>query len=370
MRRSLGRVISLMVFCALSGWGATFQWRVVESPQSLYAHQSGVVRYECTFSDSAAEYTIAFNPQSTQEYDVRVLTQSDRIVHGKRTQIFDVLITPKQEGMAEINLDALIRHTTFASIENATIGRDNVKKYDFDDEKVLLPKVTLNVKANSATLTGKIEFSAHIDQPTVRAHQPVHLTLYVRGSGNLDQFVPYELNISGVKIFAESPQTTLTPSSDGFEGEIRQEFAIVSEKSFVIPPLSLSVLDSGSGAVKKLTTEVIRIEVDDGYKIADLLDSPDLSDTATLKRYGFYIVLILFGIGLGEGMRWLWKHRPRRKTAQFWEKAKNTKELILILSLSGDKCYEPIIAELEAGKLGLGEAKKKLDKLTPDKEVR
>lgn len=363
MRRSLGRVISLILFCALSGWGATFQWRVVESPQSLFAHQSGVVRYECTFSDSAAEYTIAFKPQNSEHYDIRILTQLDRVKHGKRTQSFDVLITPKHEGIIEITLDALIRHTTFASIENATIGRDNVKKYDFDDEKALLPKVTLNVKANSAALTGKIELSANIDQPTVRAHQPVHLTLYVRGSGNLDQFVPYELNISGVKIFAESPQTTLTPSSDGFEGEIRQEFALVSEKSFVIPPLSLSVLDSGSGVVKKLTTEVIRIEVDDGYKIADLLDSPDLSERVTLKRYGLYIALILFGIGLGEGIRWLWKHRPRRKTAQFWEKAKNTKELVMLLSLSGDKRFDEIIGLLEEGKIGLGEAKKRLDGL-------
>ncbi len=364
MKQSLGRLISLMVFCALSGWGATFQWRVVESPQSLYAHQSGVVRYECTFSDSAAEYTIAFKPQNTQRYDIRILTQNDGIIHGKRTQTFDVLVTPNQEGITEINLDVLIRHTTFASIENATIGRDNVKKYDFDDEKVLLPKVTIHVKANRTALTGKIELSANVDQPKVRAHQPVHLTLYVRGSGNLDQFVPYELNISGVKIFAEPPQKVLTPSSDGVEGEIRQEFALVAEKPYRIPPLTLSVFDTSSNKAKILTTQMIPIDVSEGYAISNLLDPADLSNTATLKRYALYTLLVIFGMMLGEGFRRVWKHRPRRKVKQFWERAKNTKELILMLALSGDKRYEPIIDELEVGKILLGEAKKRLEKLS------
>ena len=41
----------------------------------------------------------------------------------------------------------------------------------------------------------------------------------------------------------------------------------------------------------------------------------------------------------------------------------------MVLALSGDKAYEPIIAELEAGKIVLGEAKKKLARLSTDKKV-
>lgn len=368
MKRSLGRFIVLISFYAFTAWGATFQWRVLESPKSLYVHQSGVIRYECGFSDSAAEYTVAFKPQNTADYNVEILTQRDRVSEGKRFQTFDVLITPKREGTLRVNLDALVRHTTFASIENATIGRDNVKKYDFNDEKVVLPLVTIEAKGNSAALTGNIVLSLHVDHKSVRAHEPVHLSLFLKGSGNLNQFVPYELNISGVKVFAEPPHKTLTPSAEGFEGEIRQEFALVSEKSFVIPPFSLSVLDTSSGEVKTLSTETIRIEVGEGYVIGNLLDPPDLNDTATLKRYGLYAALVIFGMVMGEGIRWLWKHRPRRKINHFWERAESIKELAMLLALRGDKSFEGIIAELEKGSMSLREAKNKLSTLISEKE--
>jgi hypothetical protein len=37
---------------------------------------------------------------------------------------------------------------------------------------------------------------------------------------------------------------------------------------------------------------------------------------------------------------------------------------VLLLSVTGEKCYEPIIDELEAGRILLGEAKKRLGELS------
>lgn len=370
MKQSLGKImLGMLALCAAS-WAGSFQWSVLDAPKELYVSQSGVIRYECAFDTSAADYTIDFKPKSTQSYSAQILTQDDRIVSGKRIQTFDVLITPKEAGTVAVNLEALVRHTTFASIENATIGRDNVKKYDFNDEKAILPTVTITAKANSAALTGDIAFSVSVDRQSVRAYEPVHLSILLKGSGNLDQFVPYELNISGVKVFAEPPQKTLTASTDGFSGEIRQEFALVAEKSFTIPPLSLSVLDTKKQQGKILTTEMIPIDVGEGYDIGNLLDPPDLSSYATLKRYALYAALVLLGILLGEGFRRLWKHRPRRKPKHFWDNAKNTKELTLLLALSGDKHYEAIITELESGKILFGEAKKRLSILSQNSSAK
>ncbi|MDD5716521.1 MAG: hypothetical protein PHW64_01860 [Sulfuricurvum sp.] len=364
MRRSLGRIVLGIVICGAVVWGEAFRWSVVESPRELYVNQSAVIRYECAFENSAGDYTIVFKPSSTEIYDAEVLTQTDRVINGKRIQTFDILITPKREGSVTITLDALIRHTTFASIENATIGRDNVKKYDFNDEKAILPTVTINAKANSAALTGKIAFLLSADRRSVRAHEPVHVSLMIQGSGNLDHYTPIDLNISGVKVFAEPPQKNITPSVDGYEGEIRQEFALVAEKSYTIPPLSLTIFDTGAGKMKTLTAPMIRIEVEEGYEPLNLLDPPDLSDYATLKRYGMYTALVLLGIVLGEGARWVWKYRPRRQSRGFWEQASSVKELTILLALSGEKRYDPIIAELEAGTMSLSEAKKKLSHTT------
>jgi hypothetical protein len=211
---------------------------------------------------------------------------------------------------------------------------------------------------------------ARVDRTKVRSHEPLHLSIIIKGSGNLEQFIPYELNISGVRVFAEPPQKSLSPSKDGFEGEVRQEFALVAEKSYVIPPFTLNLFDTVHNQSKLLKSEQIRVEINEGYDPSSLLDAPDLSDISTLKRYGYNLLLILFGIVLGEVGRRIWKHRPRRKTAQFWERAKNTKELILILALSGDKRYETIITALESNTIRLSEAKKKLSTLTTEKEVK
>jgi hypothetical protein len=267
-----------------------------------------------------------------------------------------------------VRLGALVRHTTFASIESATIGRDNVRRYDFVDETVNLPAVSIRALQNDADLTGTFTLEAKADKNMVRAYEPVHLSLLLRGSGNMDRFTPYELNISGVRVFAEPPQKSLTPSAEGFEGEIRQEFALVSEKSFTIPPLELKVFDTASRKTLLLKTTPIAVEVAQGYAPSSLLDPPDLSDAATLKRYALYAGLIALGMALGEALRRLWKLRPRRRSKHFWDGAKMPKELALLLALSGEKRYEPIIKALESGAIGLSEAKKKLDKLTSENE--
>lgn len=360
MRRSLGNIALIWLAFAALAWGETYRWSVLKVPEALRVGQSGVVRYECAFDGNAGNYTIEFKPKNSETYSVQILTQKDRIVEGKRIQTFDVLVTPLREGAITLKLEALIRHTTFASIENATIGRDNVKKYDFNDEKALLPVVEITAKENTAALTGRITLEVKSDRTTVRAHEPFHLSLYVRGSGNLDQFVPYELNISGVTVFAEPPQKSISPSPEGYEGEIRQEFALIAEKSYVIAPLSLRVFDTAENRLKELKTAPIHVEVDAGYEPSTLLDPPDLSDNATLKRYALYASLVILGTAMGEVARRLWKLRPRRKIKHFWDEAKTSKELVILLSLSGKKCYDEIIGLLEAGEIGLGEAKKRL----------
>lgn len=361
MRRSLGRLLFLWLASAVLVWGATYQWKVLQSPQSLRVGQSGVVRYECTFSGSAVEYSIKLNLDDNPIYHASILTEHEKVVHGKRIQTFDVLITPKISGNIDIRINAIVRVTTLEAIENTVLGRDNVGKDDIVEEKVTLPSVTLRADENTAALTGSITLEARVDHTRVRAHEPLHLSLFVRGSGNLDRFVPYELNISGVRVFAEPPQKLISPSAAGYEGEIRQEFALVAEKSYVIAPMSLSLFDTVDNEIKILRTAPIHIEVGEGYDPSTLLDPPDLSDTATLKRTALYAALVLAGAGMGEAVRRLWKLRPRRRGKHFWESAKTAKELVMLLSLSGDKNYDDVVGLLESGVIGLSEAKARLE---------
>ncbi len=360
MKLNLGKIGALLIFIATYAGAVTYQWSVEQSPKSLYVQQSGVIRYVCAFDSSAAEYTVEFKPTGSDLYKASILTQSDKIIAGKRVLTFDVLVRPSIDGNIPIKLNALVRHTTFASIENATIGRDNVKKYDFDDEAVSLPIVTITTKPNAAVLSGEFTLNVEVDKRSVIAHEPVHVSIFVRGAGNLDKYVPYELNISGVTLFREPPMRDISLHSAGYSGEIREELALVADKNFIIPPISLEFFDTNTQTIKKFQTQSIAIEVASGFQEENLLDMPIITDYSGWKKYSFYALLIGFGVGLGEVVRRLLKYLPRKKSKQFWDNAKTPKELVMFLALNGDKRYEAIIEELEVGKINVREAKQRL----------
>ncbi|MDD5051807.1 MAG: hypothetical protein PHO27_03610 [Sulfuricurvum sp.] len=371
MRRSLGRVILIIIALHSLGWGMiSYQWKILEIPQSLKMGQTGMIRVECAYNGNAMEYTSTLKTVDNEKYTTSILSENSKLKQGKQIDTIELLVTPKVSGTIEVPIEAVVKYTRLGLVEySAHYGRDNVSKGDIVEKSEYLPLITIHSDENSASLSGKITFTANVDHTSVRAHEPIHLSIYIKGSGSLDKFVPFDLNITGVKIFAEQPQKTLTPAEDGFRGEIRQEFALVAEKNFIIPPLTLTLFDTKDGKIKTLTTTMTPIKIEEGYAVGDLLDTPNLSDYSSLKRYGRYIALIIFGMILGEGLQWLWKHRMRRKSKMFWDEAKNTKSLIILLALSGEKRFEKIIVELETGVIGLSEAKKKLSTLTLANEV-
>ncbi len=363
MKRSLGKIIFLWFINTTLAWGTTYQWSVVESPILLHVNQSGMVRYACTYDGSASEYSIKMHFVENSNYTASILSQEDKIIQGKRIQTIDVLVTPNVAGDFELNGNAIVSFTSLGAVENTVLGRDNVGKNDVIETKVALPSVKIHADENSMALTGKMSLEAHVDQPSIRGYEPLHLTIRVKGSGNLDQLLPYELNISGVKIFAELPQKSISPSSVGYEGEIVQEFALVAQESYTIPPFSLSFFDTVTKQVVTLKTKPIVVDVGEGYEPSSLLDTPKVGDTTAFKQYGMYTALVVFGILLGEMVRRLWKHRPRRKRKHFWDEAQSSKELILLLALSGDKRFDEVIRGLEVGTMSLGEGKRRLEEV-------
>lgn len=363
MKQSLGKVGLLWLLIVMSVHAAQYQWSVLKAPTQLHVGEGAIIRYQCLFDTSAGDYTVVFKPTSSKEYKASMVTQDDRVNKGKRILQFDVLLEPMRAGNLDVKLDALIRHTTFASIENASLGRDNVKKYDFNDEKAMMPSVKISVMENTADLSGEITLDVHVDKVKVRAHEPVHLSLYIRGHGNLNEFVPYELNVSGVKHFSEPANRDLTLGENGYEGEIRQEFALVSDISYVIPSFDLSVFDTKSHKTKVLRSQPISIEVQKGYVPSNLLDTPQLNGSQDWKRYGLYAFFMMLGVLVSESSRWLWKHRPRKKAKAFWDTATTLKELTVLLSMKGDPQYVNIIPMLDEGTITVHEAKKKLRSL-------
>lgn len=369
MRRSLGKAVILTVLLPLLGWGATYQWHLLKSPSSLHVGQSALIQYECVFEGRAEEYSIKLNLKENPLYSIRILNQQDQVFKGNRVNTFNLLITPKRSGLLDIRLDGTVEYVSAGSIDyTAHLGRDNVSQRDVIVTKTVLPPFTFDARSNTVPLVGNITMRVETDRTEVRAHEPLHMSLILSGSGSLDRFRTYELVIPGVKIFSETPQYSLEPSREGYTGEVRQEFALVADRGYTIPPVVLNIFDTALSQSKILRSDPIKVEISEGYDPLSLLDPPNIGDKAAWKRYGMYVLLIASGAILGEVGRVLWKHRPRKKAKRFWDGAKTKKELVLMLALRGEKRYDPVIAALESDSIGLREAKKKLSTLTTDKE--
>ena len=307
MKQSLGRSIVWIFLLHSALWGMNYHWNVTQSPPSLRVGQSGVVRYTCTFEGSAPEYSTKLKQSDSPSYSTSVLSEKTQVVQGKRIDTIDLLVTPKEAGTLNVAMKAIVRYTSPGAIENTVLGRDNLSREDISETLSTLPAITIRAEQNSAALTGNITMEARVDQATVHAHEPTHFSVIIKGSGNLEQFVPFELNISGVRVFSEPPKQLVSPSVDGVEGEIHQEFALVADKAYVIPALTLSIFDTVHNRPVVLKSEAIPIEVKEGYDPVALLDTPDLSDMATLKRYAYNAGWVVLGILLAEVTRWLWK---------------------------------------------------------------
>ena len=144
-------------------------------------------------------------------------------------------------------------------------------------------------------------------------------------------------------------------------GEVTQSFALVASHPYTIPSVHLSYFDTTTQKIITLSTQPIPITIDDaGYTPDALLDAPLPLPKSNLLHYLIYGGLIALGVALGEAVRWMWHHRPKRRQRFFWENASDAKALIILLSLRPKKRYDAIITALESGTMGVRDAKRVL----------
>lgn len=360
MKPTLGNIIILLTLLFSPLWGS-YEWKLLEHPTTLRVGQSGLIHYECAFDGSASEYSIQLLLENTPQYATSLLNQHTIMVKGKRIEVFELLLTPKVEGKLTFQPTAQVRFTTLGAVENTVLGRDNLSKEDIVNTQTHLPPLTIDTHANEVTLNGHFTLEVHTDTQTLHPYQPLHLRITIKGEGNFDALPLFDLNLSEVKQFLQSPKKSLIPSKEGFVGEVTQEFALVSSHPYTIPALHLRYFDPTTQKIITLSTLPLPITIDEaGYTPDSLLDTPLPEPKSSLLSYLVYGGFIALGVALGEAVRWLWHHRPKRRQRFFWENASDAKSLIILLSLHPEKRYDAIITALESGTMRVSDAKRVL----------
>ena len=132
---------------------------------------------------------------------------------------------------------------------------------------------------------------------------------------------------------------------------------------------NIEVFDPVSQQIKYLKTKPIAIEVAQGYEPLALIEAPKTNFLVDFISFFKVLGWMILGMVVLELARWGRKKWPQNKSSYLGEDAITLKELIITLSMSGDKKYEAIIEELEKNALTLREAKLKLSTLSTGKKV-
>ncbi len=328
-----------------------YEWSVSADKQSVVVEEAVVLHYSCRFDDDGSLYTIEFKPpKKGAEYRLYLLNEKEKIRGGIRTNEFHFLYFPMRSGQQQIAFSAMMRRTTKDSIENAVIGRDNVEVIDFSDTKVELPVVELAVSPVESELVGAFTLDVHLNKESVRAFEPIQLSVNVVGEGNFDAFTPFSVDIPGVEVFAEKVEKKYVLGERGLKGRWTQRFALVAENAFTLDAFTLDYYDLKERRVKQLSSDVKTIAVEKAHEVEELLDSEDELDTSWKWDWDHlnYLLTFLTGWVLGRWFRKKPLERAFDETlAGKIKNSRSVKALAMVLVLSGDKRFAPLISRLE-----------------------
>ncbi len=301
MRLSLGKIVLLLALLPMIVLAKEpYQWSLVSNKSSVYVNEAIEVEYTCQFEDRAFLYVIEFTPQDQKNSAYRILSLGvkEHVEDGKRSATYRYVLFPKVAGKQHYEFHALMRKTTQASIENSAIGRDNVEDYAFSDEKVILPAVDVDVKPHQERMTGKFSLKVSVDKREVKAYEPVHLDLHMKGEGDFDQMRDINLSIPGVKVFSEKGEHHYRLTKDGFKGEWEQKFSLVGDKDFTIEPITIAYFDIVQKKRIVLRSEQYDIKVKPAYTKEELLDAEEESDAFSWWSWSYlnYVMTFILGV--------------------------------------------------------------------------
>ncbi len=361
MKRNRGsRLLRLLILLPLwLGAGeTTYTWSVAAMKREAVQYEAFTVEYTCRFSTEAYPYVIVFEPpKETAEYRMVPQNSDEQIVDGRRVNRYRFVVFPKKAGALTLAFNAVMEHTTKASIENAVIGRDNVEKLDYTAKETALPPLSVDVAAQTTSYAGHMTLHLDVDRDNVDAYTPVQVRIRLEGYGNMDALKPFTLDIPGVRQFTDGEQKQLRLGDNGFEGNITQQFALVSERNFTVPPLHFSYFDAEQKRTVTLSTEPKTVTVRPAAAPAEQEHSlaPSAGKAAGWNASWLHLLLALTaGIIIGRFLLPVKADEEEATLAEKLRRCSDPERFVAYLAIDDAVKYRSLIDEIEA-KLKAGE---------------
>lgn len=355
MRRDLGRIfLTIFTLLHVEVFASTYTWSGASNKTEAFVQEAIHLKYVCSFTNASELYTIEFNPAGEYEkYTLKNLRQSEHIVEGKRVNSYEFVAFAKEAGKIEFDFEAIMKKTTKESIENTVIGRDNVQKEDFTKEIFRQKTLNVDIKETNTQIVGNFTIQEKKNRPEVKAYEPYHMQITIKGDGNFEAIKPIEFNIDGVRVFAEEVVLNQTLTEGGYHGEWSQKFAFVGDKDFKIPQINIEYFNLHEQKIESLVLKDSEVSVAKGYSKEELLDDVLKKEFELDYSYLYYVLVFIAGFLMAKVE--FKKIAPKKNSdEEFMQRVKSAKsldELMIILILKDSKKYEKIVFDIEAKKI-------------------
>jgi hypothetical protein len=362
VKKNLGRIILSLLLLLISLDAQEYIWSASINKKNAYVGEAVHLHYRCQFNAIDELHVIEFNPVGKyKDFDIYLLSESEKIIDGKRVNDFEFVAFLKNSGLVEFNFDVLMKKTNQDSINNTVLGRDNAEFAQFSKRLIKQKKISIEVLPNNTKLVGNFKFKVKKDKPIVDAYEPYHLELIIEGVGNLNVLETQDINILDAKVFTTKPKVNYALTKSGYKGVWSQKFAVVSGGDFEFEKIGYKYFQSSSKKVKTHTIKPFKVRVNKLYKKEDLLDEKDEPKELFKIEYLYYFLIFLAGFVVGK-LKFT-KTKTKKVDDEFSRKIKksnNIEELLMLLIVRNSSKYCDIIKKLESKELSLKQAKYKL----------
>jgi hypothetical protein len=290
---------------------------------------------------------------------LKALPEKTDIDSGYKIYTMKYLLYPQKAGTLHIEparMDiGLVRSKKRSYYSFQSIKRKVIYSNKLDIEVKELP--------SGIELFGDFSFNVAVDKNKTKANEAVNLTITINGEGNVDDIEEFTLNIPNATVYSDKPEKMMQLKDDKSIILFKQKFAIVSDRNFTIPSLSLNFLDAKSGEVKRLKSKKKMIEVINKRAISTPAKlekaTNEVTKTKVVTKVEIskipMIISSLIGFLLGALASWIYLKREKKKEVKKLSikdkirSSKSDKELLTLLLPYIDRSpkISKIVNELE-----------------------
>lgn len=346
MKKILGKILVFIILLT-SFSEAAYRWEVSVDKRTYYQKEAFLATFTCQFDDRSPDMFIEFNPKA-EGFVFEKLDFNNRIYNAKRVSTYRYFVKALNPGEMRLSVEALMRQTTDDSIKETVLGRDNDQDIVFNDTKVKIKKIALNILPLPAQveLVGSFEMEVSFSKKRLKVFEPLQLKIKISGNGDFNHLKPFAFSLKDGKVFTQKAEKHYKLTEKGYEGYLIWRYAMTSEHDFKLKSQEINYFDTKSKRLKKLVFEGHEIIVDAKTSQSSQVDSVTFPpqkqafDWKKLLNNSLYFLFGAFFVLIIDSVK-----KALKKGQKATQRFKSLNDLLNYLIESRD--HEELLREIE-----------------------